>query len=182
MTTLRSVEDLNAHLHGAFPAMAREDGGQVVEHVDADTIRVRMNAAEHQLRPGDTVSGPALFSLVDSVAWLMTVAHLEPGRDALTVSASVQFLRRPTAGTLIAEGRLLRMGRRFSVTDVLVRAAGPPGGADDGGRGDARGGDGRTPGDSDGRTPSGGNGGNGGATGDAAGQPVVQATVTYAPI
>ena len=29
-----------------------------------------------------------------------------------------------TAGELIAEGRLLRLGRRFSVTDVLVYADG----------------------------------------------------------
>ena len=154
MTTLRSAEDLTAQLHGAFPAMAEEEGRVDVEHVDAATIRIRMRAADRHLRPGATVSGPALFSLVDSVAWLMTLAHLEPGRDALTVSASVQFLRRPTAGTLIGEGRLLRMGRRFSVTDVLVHAGDPPAVSGTGP-------------DGDGAAPPG---------------PVVQATVTYAPI
>jgi uncharacterized protein (TIGR00369 family) len=163
MTTLRSAEDLTAQLHGAFPAMAEEEGRVDVEHVDASTIRIRMRAAEHHLRPGATVSGPALFSLVDTVAWLMTLAHLEPGRDALTVSASVQFLRRPAAGTLIGEGRLLRMGRRFSVTDVLVRAGEAPGG---GTEPDGTGAGART----------------GGPNGAAPPEPVVQATVTYAPI
>jgi len=38
----------------------------------------------------------------------------------VTSSVSIHYLRRPTLGDLTGEGRLLKMGRRFSVTDVLV--------------------------------------------------------------
>jgi uncharacterized protein (TIGR00369 family) len=117
----RTAEELTAHLRAAFPlADGDGDGAQEVVHVDADTIRIRMRTADRHLRPGETVAGPVLFSLVDSAAWLITLANLEPGRDAVTANLSMQFLRRPPAGVLVAEGRLLRMGRRFSVTDVLV--------------------------------------------------------------
>jgi uncharacterized protein (TIGR00369 family) len=122
---VRTAEELTAHVRAAFPPdPADSDGAQEVVHVDADTIRLRMRTSARHLRPGDSVSGPVLFTLVDSAAWLMTLAHLEPGKDALTSGLSMQFLRRPPAGELIAEGRLLRMGRRFSVTDVLVYAGG----------------------------------------------------------
>jgi uncharacterized protein (TIGR00369 family) len=125
-TPLRTAEELTAHVRAAFPVPPGEDeaGAQEVVHLDAGSIRLRMQTSTRHLRPGDTVSGPVLFSLVDSAAWLMTLAHLQPGKDALTSGLSMQFLRRPPAGELIAEGRLLRMGRRFSVTDVLVYSAG----------------------------------------------------------
>ena len=76
------------------------------------------------LRPGATVSGPTVFTLVDTVAWLVTLARLGPGRDAVTSSVSIHYLRRPEQADLVGEGRLLRMGRRFSVTDVIVFSEG----------------------------------------------------------
>jgi uncharacterized protein (TIGR00369 family) len=91
-----------------------------VEHVTRDTIRVRMRIDASSLRPGATVSGPTIFSLVDTVAWLATLANLGPGRDAVTSSVSIHYLRRPTLADLVGEGRLLRIGKRFSVTDVVV--------------------------------------------------------------
>lgn len=135
---LRSADQLMADLHAAFPPADGQSSVRV-EHVDATSIRMRMPVDGHRLRPGDTVSGPTLFALADLVAWLMTLSQLEPGRDAVTASISMQFLRRPRPVDLIGEGRLLRLGSRFSVTDVLIYSEG-------------------------------------------ADEPVVQATVTYAPV
>jgi uncharacterized protein (TIGR00369 family) len=116
---LRSADQLMADLHAAFPPA--EGGSSIrVEHVDATSIRMRMPVDGHRLRPGATVSGPTLFAMADSVAWLLTLAQLEPGRDAVTANIAMQFLRRPQPVDLVGEGRLLRMGSRFSVTDVLL--------------------------------------------------------------
>jgi uncharacterized protein (TIGR00369 family) len=130
--TTRTAEELNAHLRTSFPGRPAGDGGEpqvngrwpVVEHVDDERIRLRQRAGDGDLRPGATVSGPTLFTLVDTAAWLLTLARLAPDRDAVTSSVSIQFLRRPPAGDLVAEGRLLRIGRRLSVTDVLVHTDG----------------------------------------------------------
>ena len=120
---LRSADELTAVLHAGFPP--GEGHGDIrVEQVDASSIRLRMGVADRHLRPGATVSGPALFGLADSVAWLMTLAHLDEGRDAVTAGVSMQFLRRPERGDLVGTGRLLRMGRRLSVTDVLIHSDG----------------------------------------------------------
>jgi uncharacterized protein (TIGR00369 family) len=162
----RTADELTAYLHTAFPdrsgvssgtdgtgARGRGDGYTVVEYVDDESIRIRSSAGDRHLRPGATVVGPTLFALVDAVAWLLTLAQLDPGHEAVTAAVSMQFLRRPPAGTLLAEGKLLRMGRRFSVVDVLVYAEAPQ----NGGGGDP----------ADDTDPH---------------APVAQATVTYAPI
>jgi uncharacterized protein (TIGR00369 family) len=197
----RTAAELTAHLHTSFPPVRAgagdgngEDGGGagdggpggnggeggdggdgrlVVTDVDDDSIRLTMRTDRRHLRPGATVSGPTLFSLVDTAAWLMTLARLEPGREAVTAGVSMQFLRRPPAGELVALGRLLRLGRRLSVVDVVVHGVvepdGDPAGGPDGG-GPPDGGDG----------PPAGDGRIGGPP--ALGPPLVQATVTYAPV
>ena len=120
---LRTPDELIAVLHGAFPPSDPALAIRIEELTDA-TIRMRAPIGDRQLRPGETVSGPALFSMVDAVAWMLTLAHLEPGRDAVTSAVTMQFLRRPQPLDLVADGRLLRIGRRLSVTDVLVYSDG----------------------------------------------------------
>jgi uncharacterized protein (TIGR00369 family) len=116
---LLNADELTDHLHAAFPGAEVEDRMQVEEVTDR-SIRIRMRVEASSLRPGATVSGPAIFALVDTVAWLATLAHLGAGRDAVTSSVSIHYLRRPSLADLVGEGRLLRIGKRFSVTDVLV--------------------------------------------------------------
>jgi len=135
---LRTPDQLIAVLHAAFPPPDPDMAIRIEDLGDA-TIRMRVPVGDRPLRPGDTLSGPTLFSVADAVAWMLTLAHLELGRDAVTSSVTMQFLRRPQPVDLVAEGRLLRMGRRLSVSDVLLYS-------------------------------------------DGAGDPVAQATVTYAPI
>ena len=123
MPPLLTADELTAHLHAAFPGGPAEERMRV-ESVDGHRIRIRMRIDAANLRPGATVSGPTLFTLVDTVAWLLTLAPLGPGRDAVTSSVSIHYLRRPGEADLVGEGRLLRLGRRTSVTDVLVYSDG----------------------------------------------------------
>lgn len=120
---VRSSDELIAVLHGAFPPPDPAHAMRIEELTDS-TIRMCAPVGDRPLRPGDTVSGPTLFSIADAVAWMLTLAHLEPGRDAVTSSVTMQFLRRPRPVDIVGEGRLLRMGRRLSVTDVLLYSDG----------------------------------------------------------
>jgi uncharacterized protein (TIGR00369 family) len=120
---LRTADQLAADLLLAFPPANPADA-VAVEHLGDREIRLRAPSAGRQLRPGGSVSGPTQFALADSVAWLMTLAHLEPGRDALTAGITMQFLRRPLPAPLVGTGRLLKLGRRLSVTDVLLYSDG----------------------------------------------------------
>jgi acyl-coenzyme A thioesterase PaaI-like protein len=100
----------------------------VVEHVDATSLRLRYRSSGDaaEIRPGGTISGPTLMTIADTVAWLLTLAQLPAGTDALTAGLTMHFLRAPTPADLIGDGRLLRMGRRLSVVDVTIASDGAP--------------------------------------------------------
>lgn len=114
----------------ALEAFLARDFGQVaedfaVERADADGVTLRLRVAERHLRPGGTVSGPAIFALVDVAIYLAILSRIGPVALAVTTNCAVDFLRKPEAGRdLLAEARLLKLGRRLAVGDVLVFSEG----------------------------------------------------------
>lgn len=96
-----------------------------IDTLSEERVVMRLAADDRHLRPGGTVSGPAMFSLADVAAYVATMARI--GREALTVTThcSIDFMRKPAAGRdLVAEARLLKLGRSLSVTDVLLFSEG----------------------------------------------------------
>ena len=86
-----------------------------------DRARVQMPVAEHHLRPGTFISGPAQFSCADAALWFLSsgaLGRVEP--MAITQELSIRFLR-PAVGTrLFAEAKLERKGRHLLVASVRV--------------------------------------------------------------
>jgi uncharacterized protein (TIGR00369 family) len=73
------------------------------------------------LRPGGTISGPAMMGLADMAVWVALLS-LSGGRDeSLTTSLTINFLRRPGSAPLQAEARVLRPGR-LPFAEVWIRA------------------------------------------------------------
>ncbi|MDP3861359.1 MAG: PaaI family thioesterase [Phaeovulum sp.] len=92
-----------------------------IERLLPGGVAVRLRVAERHLRPGGTVSGPSIFALADVAFYLAILSHIGPLALAVTTSASLDFLRKPEAGRdLIAEARLLKLGRRLAVGDVMI--------------------------------------------------------------
>lgn len=114
----------------ALTAFLAEQFGQVaqdfaVDAVDDDRLTLRLIVQGRHLRPGGTVSGPAIFALADVAVYLAILARIGPVALAVTTSASVDFLRKPAAGVdLLAEARILKLGRVLAVGDVLIRSEG----------------------------------------------------------
>ncbi|MGI9390270.1 MAG: PaaI family thioesterase [Boseongicola sp.] len=117
-----TVEELQGFLSVEFPQVADT---YLVEAVGPMTCRLRMRPSERHLRPGNTISGPALFSLADCSVYLALLAMIGPEALAVTTNASIDFMRKPTAGQeLLADATLLKLGRVLAVGDVLVRSVG----------------------------------------------------------
>lgn len=115
---------LTAFLADQFGQVAQEFA---VEAVDEDVLTLRLIVQGRHLRPGGTVSGPAIFALADVAVYLAILARIGPVALAVTTSASVDFLRKPAAGVdLLAEARILKLGRVLAVGDVLVRSQSGP--------------------------------------------------------
>jgi len=124
-TDLRmDLAELQAFLPTEFPQVADDFA---IEAVAPMSARVRLKVAERHLRPGGTVSGPSIFALADVAIYIALLAMIGPVALAVTSSASVDFLRKPAAATdLLAEARLLKLGRVLAVGDVLIRSDGQP--------------------------------------------------------
>jgi len=122
MPVKMSVEELNAFLKRAFVQVADD---YEVEDATEEMIRMRLKVCDRHLRPGGTVSGPSMFSLADVSMYLMTLARIGPKALAVTTNCAIDFMRKPRAGCdMIAEARLLKLGRQFSVGDVLLYSEG----------------------------------------------------------
>ena len=122
MTLKMNEAQLMTFMREAFPQMADEFN---VDHVAENEITMRMHISNQHLRPGGTVSGPSMFALADVCAYLVTLAMFGPKALAVTTSCSIDFMRKPAADTdLIANGRLLKLGKQLSVSDVLLYSEG----------------------------------------------------------
>jgi uncharacterized protein (TIGR00369 family) len=93
--------------------------------VEDDLLELRLNVVDRHLRPGGTVSGPAIFGLVDVAMYLAILSRIGPVALAVTTNCSIDFMRKPEAGrALVAQARVLKLGRMLAVGDVLVRSEG----------------------------------------------------------
>lgn len=86
------------------------------------TARVRLPRDPLLLRPGDTVSGPAIMGLADIAFWAALLGSTAGRDDSVTASMTVNFLRPVGPGPTIADARLLKRGRRLLFGEVLIRA------------------------------------------------------------
>jgi len=123
MTRMTAAE-LDAFLHREFPQV---DGqGYRVEEVRDRFVRLRLPFHEDHLRPGGTVSGPALMSLADTAMYVVVLAMIGEVPLAVTTSLNINFMRRPGPVDVIADARILKLGRRLAVGDVALYSDGDP--------------------------------------------------------
>jgi uncharacterized protein (TIGR00369 family) len=122
MAVVMDAAALNDFLREVFQQVADDFN---VEAVGEEEITIRLIVADRHLRPGGTISGPAMFGLADVAAYVMTLARIGPKALAVTTNCSIDFMRKPAAGVdLIAKARLLKLGKQLSVCDVLVFSEG----------------------------------------------------------
>jgi uncharacterized protein (TIGR00369 family) len=118
MTIKMTAAELMGFLDREFPQIT---GEFAIEEVGDMRIRTRLLVGERHLRPGGTVSGPSIFALADVSVYLAILAMIGPEGLAVTTNCSIDFMRKPAAGVdLIAECRLLKLGRVLAVGEVLI--------------------------------------------------------------
>ena len=122
MSLKMSREELEAFLQEAFAQVA---GDFRIEQVAPMRLTVRLLVSERHLRPGGTVSGPAMFALADVSVYLAILAMIGPEALAVTTSCAIDFMRKPAAGAdLIARTELLKLGKVLAVGDVRLYSEG----------------------------------------------------------
>lgn len=71
-------------------------------------------------RPGGTISGPALFGVVDIAGFITVNAFVGSVPTAALLQADVQFLEAAEPGPLFVTVRIVKLSRRFAITAVRV--------------------------------------------------------------
>ena len=116
-------DEIEAFLDREFPQI-RDQGRYVVEAVGPLSARVRLGYEERHLRPGGTLSGPAMMALADLSLYVAILASIGPVGLAVTTNLSFNFLRKPAQADLVADCRLLKLGKRLAVGEVGLRSEG----------------------------------------------------------
>jgi uncharacterized protein (TIGR00369 family) len=118
-----TADDIADFFERFFPGAKRF--GARVERVGEGEVEVRLTFSERLLRPGGTVSGPALMTLADTAMYFLVLTQVGPTMaHAVTSNLNMHFLRRPKPVDIIAHVRMLRLGRRHAVGEVTLRSEG----------------------------------------------------------
>jgi uncharacterized protein (TIGR00369 family) len=119
-----SVEQLEQFLATQFPQVFHPASGLRIEQVWHSGGRVRQAYQPQFIRPGGTISGPTMMALADFAMYVGVLASIGPVLLAVTINLNINFLRKPAARDLIAECRLLKLGKRLAVGEVMILSDG----------------------------------------------------------
>jgi uncharacterized protein (TIGR00369 family) len=111
-------------LHEVFPQAFYPGCGLMIERVDYADIRVKRHFQEGYIRPGGTISGPTMMELADFAMYVAVFSAVGPQALAVTTNLNINFLRKPGKGDLIAEARLMKVGKRLAVGEVTIFSEG----------------------------------------------------------
>ena len=113
-----TVEELDAFYANLFPQMGPHRFK--IEEIRDGSVRIRLPYQDHYLRPGGTISGPALMTLADSAMYSLLMAMIGPVPLAVTTNLNINFLRKPAPVDVIAKAEMLKLGRRLAVGSVMM--------------------------------------------------------------
>ncbi len=119
-----TVDELEAFLDREFPQIHLGGRTYHVEAVGPLSSRLRMDYHERHIRPGGTLSGPSMMSLADLALYVAILAQIGPVALAVTTNLSFNFLRKPAQKALLADCRLLKLGKRLAVGEVALYSDG----------------------------------------------------------
>ena len=112
-----TLEKIRDHIDDGLPFI-RLFNIEVVE-ATSERSRIRLNAGEHAMRPGGSISGPVQFALADVATYALILAA-RGDASAATVDMTINFLRPAMKFPLIAEALPLRAGKRLLTADIRI--------------------------------------------------------------
>ncbi len=120
-----SREEFDALVEAELPIAARL--GFRLDAFAHGLVVARAPYAVDFLRPGGTIAGPVLMALADYAMYAVTLSMVGRVALAVTTNLNINFLRRPAPRDVLAEGRILKLGKRLAVSEVTLRSEGEDG-------------------------------------------------------
>ena len=111
-----SQAELLAFLAAGFPRMDPKPFS--IDRLTDQELVLRLATNEDHLRPGGTISGPTLMMMADTSTYLLLISQIGPVALAVTTHLSIDFLRKPMMGALLARATMLKRGKRLATARV----------------------------------------------------------------
>jgi uncharacterized protein (TIGR00369 family) len=93
-----------------------------VESVDTMSARLRLPFSEQLVRVGGTICGQALMSFADTAMVIAVSAASGGFRPMTTVGQTISFMRPIANADVVAEAKVLRLGKTLAFGEVDLRA------------------------------------------------------------
>lgn len=125
MSTLKplmTANEVNDLLKKVYPQLNEEFPDYLATDVFPGGCTVRLNANNRHLRPGNTVSGPSLFTLADIGGYVCVLTHGGPDALSVTTNLNINFMRKAEAGPIDGHCRILKLGKSLMVYDIVMTA------------------------------------------------------------
>jgi len=91
-----------------------------VESIADKHARIRIPFDESNKRPGGSVSGPVLMAAGDTAMYAAILGALGEVAMAVTSNLNINFMQRPGEVDIIAEGKILKLGKRIAYCEVEI--------------------------------------------------------------
>lgn len=124
LAPVMTTAEVNALMRQAYPQLYEHYGHYHAVEITPGGCVVRLDADDRHLRPGGTVSGPALFTLADIGGYVCVLSHAGPDALSVTVSLTINFMRKAVAGPVDGHCRILKLGRSLMVFDIDIVSGG----------------------------------------------------------
>lgn len=95
--------------------------GFAVERVEVGLVIFTMRVRQRHRQMHGVVHGGILAMLADTVAAIAAYTTVPRGTEIATIEMKINFLEAVAEGEIRAEGRVLRTGRNFVVTECEIR-------------------------------------------------------------
>ena len=117
-------KELTDRLGAEFPEASHAMGGMKSRRSGMAAAGVRKRYNARSLRPGGTLSGPTMMALADFAMYVAVLAAVGWVPLAVTTNLTINFLKKPAARDLLAEARLIKLGKRLAVGEIGIRSEG----------------------------------------------------------
>jgi uncharacterized protein (TIGR00369 family) len=94
-----------------------------VTHLERGRAVLELPFSPENLRAGGSLSGPTMFTLADTALYAAVLSEIGLVPLAVTTDMTIHFIRKPRA-ELVAEAKMLRVGKRQAVGTIELRSGG----------------------------------------------------------
>ena len=117
-----TVERFNQIIRDELPLA--DEMGMLADTISYGKAILRLPFRDNMIRPGGTIAGPFMMALADVTMYAVALSVIGEVQLAVTTSFNINFLHRPLPADLIAQGKVLKAGKRLVVSEVEVQSEG----------------------------------------------------------